>query len=361
MGVMKKMITALLLLLATQLSAQTDSSYKPLTFSGYLEAYYSYDFSNPGNHNRPAFLYSYNRHNEINLNLGFVKAAYQSRMIRANLALGAGTYMNANMAAEPGVLKNIYEANAGVRLSKKKNLWLDAGIFASHIGFESAIGKDCWALTRSMSAENSPYYESGVKVSYTSDNGKWLLSGLVLNGWQRIQRVDGNNTPAFGHQLTFKPNAAITLNSSSFIGNDKPDSVKQMRYFHDLYGIFQLSKNFAITAGFDIGAEQTAKGSSNYNTWYTPILIFKFSPDAKNNIAARIEYYNDPNGVIISTNMPGGFETWCYSLNYDRLIYKSLLWRIDGRAFSGATDLFLKNDQPVNQNFCVTTSLAFSF
>jgi hypothetical protein len=91
------------------------------------------------------------------------------------------------------------------------------------------------------------------------------------------------------------------------------------------------------------------------------VLIFKFSPDAKNNIAARIEYYSDLNGVIISTNMPGGFETWGYSLNYDRLIYKSLLWRIEGRAFSSATDLFLKNDQPVNQNFCVTTSLAFSF
>ena len=29
------------------------------------------------------------------------------------IALAAGTYMNANYAAEPGVLKNIYEANAG--------------------------------------------------------------------------------------------------------------------------------------------------------------------------------------------------------------------------------------------------------
>src|SRR6186713_1800947 len=102
MRTMKKMFTALSVLLATQLSAQTDSNYKPLTFSGYLEAYYSYDFGNPENHNRPAFLYSYNRHNEINLNLGFVKAAYQTSNIRANLALGAGTYMNANMAAEPG-------------------------------------------------------------------------------------------------------------------------------------------------------------------------------------------------------------------------------------------------------------------
>ena len=112
-----------------------------------------------------------------------------------------GTYANSNLAAEPGVLKNIFEANAGVKISKKKKLWIDAGIFESHIGFESAIGKNCWNLTRSISADNSPYYESGIKLSYTSDNEKWFLSGLILNGWQRIQRVNGNNTPAFGHQL----------------------------------------------------------------------------------------------------------------------------------------------------------------
>ena len=124
----------------------------------------------------------------------------------------------------------------------------------SHIGFESAVNKDCWTLTRSLLADNSPYFETGAKISYTSSNGKWFLSGLVLNGWQRIQRVDGNNSISFGHQLTYKPANNITLNSSSFIGNDKPDSVKQMRYFHNFYGIFQLTEKFAITTGFDIGA-----------------------------------------------------------------------------------------------------------
>jgi hypothetical protein len=100
--------------------------------------------------------------------------------------------MNSNYAAESGVLKNIYEANVGVKISKHKNLWIDAGILPSHIGFESAVSKDCFTLTRSMQAENSPYFESGAKISYTSDNGKWFVSGLVLNGWQRIQRIDGN-------------------------------------------------------------------------------------------------------------------------------------------------------------------------
>lgn len=358
---MKKSFLQLFFIGSLTAKAQHDSTRNPLTVSAYVETYYSYDFGKPSNGNRPGFAYSHNRHNEFNVNLGLVKAAYQKNYVRANLALAAGTYMNANYAAEPGVLKNMYEANAGVKISKKNNLWIDAGVFASHIGFESAVGKDCWTLTRSILADNSPYYESGAKISYTSANEKWFISGLVLNGWQRIQRVEANSTIAVGHQLTFKPTSKITLNSSSFIGNDKPDSSRQMRYFHNFYGSFQLTDQLAVTTGFDIGAEQKAKGSSSYNKWYAPVVIVKISPDTKNSIAVRAEYYSDANGVIISTGTPNGFKTWGYSLNYDRSIGSNMLWRIEGRGFSAKDKTFIKDGQPSSTNFFLTTSFAISF
>jgi hypothetical protein len=153
---MKKIITAvassLLLLSAT---AQDSSKQSPVTISGYAEAYYQYDFNNPINNNRPGFVYSHTRNNEANLNLGFIKAVYSKDNVRGNLALAAGTYMNSNYAAETGVMKNMFEANVGIKLSKKKNLWLDAGIFPSHIGFESAIGKDCWCGKELSNASRS--------------------------------------------------------------------------------------------------------------------------------------------------------------------------------------------------------------
>jgi hypothetical protein len=48
-----------------------------------------------------------------------------------------GTYPQYNLASEQPLLKNIYEANIGVKISKKHNLWIDMGIMPSHIGFES--------------------------------------------------------------------------------------------------------------------------------------------------------------------------------------------------------------------------------
>lgn len=341
------------------LSAEDESS--NLKFSGYAEIYYAYDFNEPSNHDLPPFLFSYNRHNEVNADLGYLKAQYVTDRLRINFALMAGTYAQANLAAEPDVFRNVFEANAGFKLSKEKNLWVDAGIFPSHIGFESAIGKDCWNLTRSILAENSPYYETGARISYTTDSGKWFMSGLFLNGWQRIKRVDGNNTPAFGTQLTYKPNIALTLNYSTFIGSDKPDVSRQWRYFNNFYAIYQITPKVGVTAGFDIGWEQKSKGSGDYNTWYSPVGIIRCKVNDKINVAARLEYYQDPNGVIISTGTLNGFQTVGYSANFDYSINDHLLWRIEGRAFQSKDDIFAKDNEPTSDDHFITTSLAVWF
>ncbi len=365
---MNKLFTTLpvflLLVLATnQVMAQTEVVVSPFTFSGYLETYYIYDFSNPADHDRPDFLYSFDRHNEVNLNLGLFQADYNTDRVRGELALMAGTYPNANLAAEPGVLKNIFAASAGVKVSKTKDLWVDAGIFASHIGFESAIGAVCWNMTRSLAAENSPYYLSGAKISYTSDNEQWFISGLLLNGWQRIQRVDGNQTPAFGHQITWTPNERVTLNSSSFIGNDMPDDNRQMRYFHNIYGQFQLTPKLGLITGFDIGAQQTDRADSDYDTWYSPVVIARYAPTEKLAVAGRAEYYSDKNGVLVSTETPNGFQTFGYSLNLDVLVSPTALFRIEARTFASREDnIFMDSDGIASQNNSfVGTSLSITF
>ena len=186
------------------------------------------------------------------------------------------------------------------------------------------------------------------------------MSALLLNGWQHIQRSNANNTPAFGHQLTYKPNSKITLNSSSFVGNDKPDSIIQMRYFHNFYGQFQFYKKLGVTIGFDIGVEEKAKNKTNYNKWYSPVLIVKYSPTTKIDIAIRGEYYSDRNQVIITTGTLHGFQTYGYSLNMDYSISEDLVWRIEGRNFSSADAIFIKNNRSINEDYFITTALVLS-
>ncbi len=334
----------------------------PLIFGAYAETYYSYDFNNLINNTKSPFLFSFNKNNEASVNLAFLKGSYVTDRVRANLALAAGTYMNANYGAEPGILGNLFEGNAGIKLSRGNNLWLDVGVFPSHIGFESAMGKDNWTLTRSMMAEHTPYFESGAKISYTSDTNKWFLSALVLSGWQRIKPMDGNTLPAFGTQITYKPSPRVTLNSSTFLGSDKPDSARQMRYFHNFYATYKLTDVLAAAIGFDIGIEQRSKHSSEMNIWFNPTTILRYVPTIKTAVAIRAEYYDDKHGVIIASNTTNGFKTWGLSANFDYNISNRLLWRIEARALQSRDEIFTAKDGSTNySNTFVTTSLAASF
>jgi hypothetical protein len=330
-----------------------------LSISGYLETYYLHDFNRPSDDLRPSFTYSHNVTDKPSINLAFIKANLNSERIRANLALGSGTYMRANYALEPRDLQKLFEANIGLKLSD--NMWLDAGVMPSHIGFESAIGLDNWTLTRSILADNSPYFETGVRLSYTSDDGKWYASGLILNGWQRIQRPDSNTTPAIGHQLTYKPNAKITLNSSSFIGNDKSDNDRRMRYFHNFYGQYQLNDRWSLITGFDIGAEQAERNSKRYNVWLTPIVIAKYTYSEKLSLAARAEYYQDKDGVIVTTDTPNGFRTFSYSANLDYRLSNNFAIRAELRKFYSKDKIFQDSNGFSNESLSATTAAIFNF
>lgn len=338
-----------------------DSNAGSLTFSGYLEVYYNSHLNNPPGQRQPAFMYAYNRSGAFALNLGMIDANFQSEQVRASLAFGAGSYMDANYSGETGVMKSLYEASLGVKLSKKENLWIDAGILPSHIGFENAKGDDCLTLTRSIMAENSPYFETGARLSFRTKNNKWYMAGLLLNGWQRISLDDGRQLPSFGHQLTFTPNDKWLFNSSSFIGNDQPDSLRKFRFFHDLYVQYKIARKWKIIAAFDIGAEQKNKGSSSYNRWYSSAIIGQFTISEKSALGARAEYYRDKSGVIIPAQTPNGAQIWGYSVNFDFRIGDHALWRIETRRFNSIDKLFPTHDANSKNDLFFTTSLALSF
>jgi hypothetical protein len=352
---MKQIITAILFI-ATSISvlAQNDAI-KPFTFKGYGELYYSYDFSNPQNHEKQNFIYSHKRHNEINLNLALAKASYNKNNVRANVALMLGNYAQYNLSAEPTWAQFVNEANVGFKISQKHNIWLDAGIMPSHIGFESAISADCWTLTRSILAENSPYYETGVKLSYTNKSEKFNASFLVLNGWQKIKKPNYIQNPSFGVQLNYKPTSKLLLNYSNFIGTDKADSIHSWRLFHNLYAIYEPSKKFGIIAGFDIGTDKYT--ATDYDVWYAPVCILRYKPKEKYSIAVRGEYYNDKKQILIATSTPNGFQTWGVSSNFDIQIKDNVLWRIECKDYFSKDKIFSDD----KNNFAITTSLALKF
>lgn len=317
--------------------AQKDSS-KKFAFSGYGELYYSYDFSKPINFEKPDYNYNYKKHNQLNVNLAYAKAGYQTNRFRSNLAIMAGNYATYNLSNEPNWATPIFEANVGYKIVKQLNLWVDAGIMPSHLGFESAVGVDCWTLTRSILAENSPYFETGVRVNYTNKKENILVAFYVLNGWQKIALSKFNAKPSFGIQVNYKPNSTITFNYSNFVGSAKPDSLQAFRIFHNLYAIYDASPKMSFIVGFDIGTEKSI--GTKLAVWYTPVFISKVSLHKKHWLAGRLEFYSDPKQVIIQTGTANGYQTWGASVNYDYQITPKVLLRAEVKTYQSKDAIF---------------------
>jgi hypothetical protein len=345
--------------LADNESPPTNINASSTTLSAYLEGYYLHDFNQSNTRSRPSFAYSHNAVETAKVNLGLVKLNHQADSTRLNIALGAGSYMRSNYAAEPQTLQHLLEANVGLKLGH--NLWLDAGVMPSHIGFESAIGLDNWTLTRSMLADNSPYFETGVKLSYASDDGKWLASGLLLNGWQKINPKDGSTNPALGYQLSYKPNANTTLNSSAYLGEEQATDGKRTRYFHNFYGQFQLSDRWHAIIGLDTGAEQATAHAKHHHLWFSPVALLQYRYSDTVSVSARAEYYQDANQVIVKTNGTNGFKTWAYSANLDYKVSQHFTVRTELRGFDSQDAIFPDNNGYSSQSVMATTAAIWHY
>jgi hypothetical protein len=326
-----------------------------LTFSGYADLYYQYDFNKPADGLRPPFIYNFKKHDQLNVNLALLKAAFESNKLKASLGIMAGNYATYNLTTEPEFFQYIYQADIGYFFSDKFSV--NAGIFPSHLGCESAIAKDNWNLSRGLLAENSPYYETGIRFNY-QPNEKWALSILGLNGWQHIK--DNNSSKAIGTHIVFKPNEKLVFNSCTFIGNEKPDSAKQTRLFHDFYFTYFISSKFRTILQLDLGAERKPD-QSGYHSWIGSALLMQYSFTKKLAAAGRIEFFRDPDGVIVSNYQPLTYQTTGLALGLDYYPFRFMSLRTEIRLLNSTEEIYLRNNQPVNSSFSLLGVLSFHF
>lgn len=323
-----------------------------LNFSGYLEAYYSYDFNRPEDHERPDQLFNYKRHNEVSINLAYLNAGFKQENARGELALMVGNYSQYNLAKEPSWAQLVYKAYAGVRLMK--GLWLDVGIMPSHIGFESAEGASCWHLSRGLLAENSPYYLSGARLTYEKPE-KWEFVLWLTNGWQNIQRRDRNQSLGIGAGVTYTPVDRLKINYSNYFGNEYPQTLRLNRFFNDFYVQYGFA-SWSILGAVDYGIEDTPFGF--FNQWWGVNASLRKVINEDFSLAARWEHYSDPKGVILEN----GARVSGYSLNCDWQIASAVLGRLEWRQLESPSAIFEKPAGRLSRgNTAISGSLSFKF
>lgn len=345
-----------------QAQSQPDTS-TTVSFGAFVDAYYAFDFNEPAKFDR-SFTTQPARHNEFNANLAFIEAKLAGPRIRGRFALQAGTSVQSNYSGEPqtgsvsgpSLGQHIQEAVAGFQLAP--GLWVDGGIFFSHIGMESFISRDNLTYTRSLSADYTPYYETGVKLTWTPAPRLTALVA-VLNGWQNIS--ENNKYKAGGARIDYAANARTTLSYYNFLG--KENSSGNLRFFNGVGVKATVGRAVTLQANGDYGTQDNDAGGNS--TWYSAGLTMKVQPNPRFGVSGRVETYHDPDQVIIVTGTTKGFVGMTSSIGLDvsPLGSNRMLWRTEGRGTWLGNAVFPRRsgDTLTDSDFLLVSSLAVSF
>jgi Putative beta-barrel porin-2, OmpL-like. bbp2 len=329
-----------------------------VAIGGYIDTYWAYNFSDTRSKVLPYTVTS-SRNNELNINLAYVDIRYRSNKLRARFVPGFGTYMNANYTNESGTLKHLVEANAGVLVSAKRNIWMDVGVLGSPYTNESAISKDHLMYTRSFAPENVPYYLSGIKFSIPL--GLKVSSYVyVLNGWQVIE--DTNRGKSIGTQLEFRPNNRTLFNWNTYWGDERSAARPQYRarLFTDIFWIYKPSDRFDATSCIYVGSQKQLDRPDL--TWWQVNFIGRYAFNPTVSLSGRIEYFSDPDQAVVTSITPvSSFSTYTSGLSLNIKIADHALLRLEAKHYFSKQSVYFSAGREVGSNTVMVGNLTAWF
>ena len=343
--------TAVLAGLASKAQAQSvlpDTTIK-VTWGAFVDGYYAWDFQRPANFDRSfaggtLFTTQPARHNEFNINLAFVEAKLDGANVRGRFALQTGTSVQSNYSGEPtngavsgpSLARFIQEAVVGVKIAN--NVWIDGGIFYSHMGMEGWASRDNPTYSRSLVADYSPYYQSGAKITWAA-TPKFTAQLDIVNGWQNIS--ENNQGKGAGVRLDYAITPTGTISYYNLVSQE---AGTKLRIFNGVGA--KVTRGATTFLGeFDAGTQDNSGTNGSRANWYGATAIVRQQVTSTTALSVRVERYDDKNQVIIATGAVGtdanpAFRANGASVGADWSPQARFTWRTELRAFQNDNGIF---------------------
>lgn len=379
-NVTRRSILALFVLgtFSSSTGAQTaiSDSTPALKVGAFVDGYFAWDMGRPRTLDRSfiggtLFTTQPARHNEFNVNLAFVDVSVDAPHYRGRFALQAGTSVQSNYAGEatngvvsgPALGRMIQEAVVGVNVAK--NVWVDGGVFFSHVGIESWVSRDNLTYTRSLVADYSPYYQSGVKATWTP-TPRVVAQAHVINGWQNISET--NTGKAAGMRVDFLPTTRTTVSVYNLVSEETGG---RLRAFHGA-GVKHTVGRLALLGQADIGTQSRSTAAQGTAVWYGWTAIAKVQQRPHLALVLRVEGYHDADQVVAVTGRSGpgssnpanpALRAFGGSFGVDVTRAARVLWRSEVRGWRNQAPLFPRasDDRATSRSAVAVTSLALTF
>ncbi|HEX8698635.1 MAG TPA: porin [Myxococcaceae bacterium] len=269
-----------------------------LKFEGGVDVYYGHNFLRPADASNfiPGTGTTAKRANEFSLNLATLGMSVDPAPVGFRFLLGYGTSMEVLHAGEPGgtaagpnVWRYVQQASLAYVAGP---LTVEAGIYPSHIGFESLQSQLNWTYSRAWMSELSPYYQTGVKGTWRFSEA-WSAQLHVLNGWQNIG--ENNHGKALGTQLAYS-GERLSASFNTFVGEEGSEDSDGLRLFGDVVAVYKVTSALSVGVSADVGRQQVPGAEAAL--WYAAGLNARVQLSGPVALAARAEFVKDRDGLI---------------------------------------------------------------
>jgi hypothetical protein len=353
-------ICILMVNLGSSVHSQSNLNY---TLSAYADAYFAFD-----NDNQPkpweGEEYSYTprqfsfvdiKKEQFDINIAQVSAnVTYTDLARGKITLQYGSLADRAYGGFP-----VQEASIGFQLFD--NFWLDGGIFLTHIGGESYLPKDNWLTSHSIVTYFEPFYQTGVKGTYS--NGPLTAAIHILNGNGIIN--DNNDNKTIGIYILYNFTETFSISYADVIGNEEPGSPNnsKLHMLHNVCLNSKLSDNFELKGQLDFATKEKVKSSENGEPEDGSFLGVsaqgRYTISEKIKTALRLSYIDDGDQVY-ATGLSGleaslGLEVIPIAKTYFRFEFGYMQF---DEGDNEVGNVFLDSDgKPVNSRMSVLLNM----
>ena len=278
-------------------SAKTaETPEKTFAISGYVDAYYRFNFSNPKKefetfNNYTSFT---NSHNSFELGMASVKLEHTMGKVGAVVDLGFGKRAEEFSYADDKTMLAIKQAY--LTYSPKENLKFTAGSFATHVGYELVDPYLNRNYSMSYMFSYGPFAHTGLKADLAVGKSGFMIG--VTNPTDLKTANFSRKWLIAQYSLAASDAVSIFVN---YQGGNQEDPAKTRLKQIDAVVTAALSDKFSI--GYN-GTVQSRKGQDangkyeDGNSWWGSALYFNLDPTESFGLTLRGEYLSDKKNVL---------------------------------------------------------------
>jgi Putative beta-barrel porin-2, OmpL-like. bbp2 len=339
---------------ATVETAPKDEKKFPVTISGYVDAYFRFNFANAksagATNNKTSFT---NSQNSFELGMASLKLEHTTGKVGVVADLGFGTradefsYNETAQASGGSANSKFIIKQAYLTYAPSSNFKLTAGSWATHVGYELVDPYLNRNYSMSYLFSYGPFFHTGIKGEYTF--GKNLLMLGIANPTD-LKSASFTQKMLIGQYSIASKNDKLKL-YLNYQGGKASDAVKLNQYDAVITG--------TVTDKFSVGVNGTVQSlkqkgvNGKYGdteSWWGTALYLNVDPQPWFGLTLRGEYFDDKKFLTAATVNPlsttgvrlGGniFET-TLSANFK---IDNLTILPEFRYESASKNLFVKDD-----------------